>query len=120
MNIKHYIVPLIIFVGIGFVGYLITNTLYLWDTSFWLMTTGVLNSIAFVLYMFYNPRDSDMRKPKKVLLGWMVVENEEKNRFDYSKSSGDSFVDSMGYGFNPPNLVGLALGIIFILISIAL
>ena len=120
MNIKNFIVTIITFLAIGFLSYVVVNAMEVWDTGLWFLLTGIFNTIAFIIYMTYNPVYSDAAKPKRVMSGDKMVDNADRNSFDFSKSSGNSYADDMGYGFYNPNIVGLGVGVLFILIGIIL
>ena len=118
MKLKNFTVTIISLIGIFIFTAIFKDFLIEIIGGNWFMYTGIITVITFGVYMLQNARHDDMGKRKRVMSGMQLVENENRNIFDHTKTSGNSFVDSMGTGFNLPNLTGFVVGILFILIGI--
>ena len=121
MKFKNYIVTIVSVIGVCIIAIFVLKVIHPGGLfSDWLLTAGILNMIVFFFYIIQNSLYDDMSKRKKVLVGTQLYENENINRLDYSKSSNNSFVDGMGYGFNLPNVVGFGIGLLMTIIAILL
>lgn len=117
MNIKNYIVTIGTVIMLAPVTYMVAILFGEVTAKLYITTYGVLNMVAFFAYMIYNAESGDMSKPKRVISGWKMVENADKHRFNYGKSTGSDFVDGAGFGFNLPNVAGFAIGILLLVIG---
>jgi len=118
MNYKNYIVPAVSLFAIGFVSFFACRNLSDTPLKTWFILTGGGNVIASIFYMIYNPMYNDMAKPKRVLLGDKMVDNDDLDRPDWSKSTNNPYTDNLGYGFNKPNLAGLIVAVLLLIIGL--
>ena len=118
MKISKYFVTIATFAFIGLISYGIINPKKSGSYDNWFLLMGLLNILAFILLMVYNPVYNDIAQPKHELDGFFVVENADKDLVELRDKTGDSFNDNMGYGINLPNIIGLGFGIISLLIGI--
>lgn len=120
MNIKNYIGTVAFLIIIGGLSYYLTKDVDVERIKTWFSITGWLSAIVFIVTMVYNPKYEAMGKPDKVLLGDKLIVNQEKHRFEYEEKNGETYGKPSGYGINIPNILGLVIAVIFIVVSLLL
>lgn len=120
MVIKNYLITIFTMSGLTLLGYALSGQAVEWDWSTFLFIAGLSNTLGFIMLLAYNPKNENVGKPKKVMMGNQLVENLDMEPIDYVSQTGDSYRDNLGYGLHTPNIIGLVYGVIILIIGIIL